>query len=99
MEIDCNKTYFKNSRTPWFPFAKVEVNSIDYPDEPEFETYLLLDAIYIDRPSMTYVDGNRLYKSVEQYAHIKTKYKRFRAIKTDPYFNALQVKFVCHYLS
>ena len=50
---------------------------------------------------MTYVDGNRLYKSVEQeYAHIKTKYKRFQAIKTDPYFNALQVKFAyaitCH---
>ena len=84
-----------------FRFAKVEVNLVDYPDEPEFETYLLLDAIYIDRPSMTYVDGNRLYKSVEQeYAHIKTKYKRFQAIKTDPYFNALQVKFAyaitCH---
>ena len=84
-----------------FRFAKVEVNLVDYPDEPEFETYLLLDAIYVDRPSMTYVDGNRLYKSVEQeYAHIKTKYKRFQAIKTDPYFNALQVKFAyaitCH---
>ena len=84
-----------------FRFAKVEVNLVDYPDEPEFETYLLLDAIYIDRPSMTYVDGNRLYKSVEQeYAHIKTKYKRFQAIKTDPFFNALQVKFAyaitCH---
>ena len=84
-----------------FRFAKVEVNLVDYPEEPEFETYLLLDAIYVDRPSMTYVDGNRLYKSVEQeYAHIKTKYKRLQAIKTDPYFNALQVKFAyaitCH---
>mgnify|MGYP001284329345 FL=1 len=84
-----------------FRFAKVEVNLVDYPDEPEFETYLLLDAIYVDRPSMTYVDTNRLYKSVEQeYGHIKSKYKRFQAIKTDPYFNALQVKFAyaitCH---
>jgi len=84
-----------------FRFAKAEVNLVDYPDEPEFETYLLLDAIYVDRPSMTYEDGNRLYKSVErEYAHIKTKYKRFQAIKTDPYFNALQVKFAyaitCH---
>ena len=84
-----------------FRFAKVEVNLVDYTDEPEFETYLLLDAIYVDRPSMSYVDGNRLYKSVErEYAHIKTKYKRFQAIKTDPYFNALQVKFAyaitCH---
>ena len=84
-----------------FRFAKAEVNLIDYPDEPEFETYLLLDCIYVDRPSMSYEEGNRLYKSIERdYAHIKTKYKRFQAIKTDPYFNALQVKFAyaitCH---
>lgn len=84
-----------------FRYAKAEVNLVDYPEEPEFESYLLLDSIYVDRPSMTYEDGNRLYKSVEQeYAHIKTKYKRFQAIKADPYFNALQVKFAyaitCH---
>jgi len=84
-----------------FRFAKAELNLIDYPDEPEFESYLLLDCIYVDRPSMSYEDGNRLYKSIERdYAHIKTKYKRFQAIKTDPYFNALQVKFAyaitCH---
>ena len=84
-----------------FRFAKVEVNLVDYSDEPEFETLLLLDCIYTDRPSMTYDDGNRLYKSVErEYAHIKTKYKRFQAIKSDPYFNALQIKFAyaitCH---
>lgn len=84
-----------------FRFAKAEVNLIDYPDEPEFETYLLLDCIYVDRPSMSYEASNRLYKSIERdYAHIKTKYKRFQAIKTDPYFNALQVKFAyaitCH---
>ena len=84
-----------------FRFAKVEVNLVDYLDEPEFETLLLLDCIYTDRPSMTYDDVNRLYKSVErEYAHIKTKYKRFQAIKSDPYFNALQIKFAyaitCH---
>ena len=84
-----------------FRFAKAEVNLVDYSDEPEFETFLLLDCIYVDGPSMTYDDGNRLYKSVEQdYLHIKTKYKRFQAIKADPYFNALHVKFAyaitCH---
>ena len=84
-----------------FRFAKADVKLLDYLEEPEFESYLLLDVIYIDRPSMSYEDGNRLYKSVEkEYAHIKTKYKRFQAIKMDPYFNALQVKFAyaitCH---
>ena len=84
-----------------FRFAKVEVNLVDYSDEPEFETFLLLDCIHVDGPSMNYNDGNRLYKSIErEYAHLKTKYKRFQAIKADPYFNALQVKFAyaitCH---
>ena len=84
-----------------FRFAKVEVNLVDYPDEPEFESYLLLDCIYVDRPSLSYEDANRLYKSVERdYSYIKTKYKRFQAIKSDPFFNALQVKFAyaitCH---
>ena len=84
-----------------FRFAKAEVNLVDYPDEPEFETLLLLDCIYVDKPSMSYEDSNRLYKSVErEYAYISTKYKRFQAIKADPYFNALQVKFAyaitCH---
>ena len=84
-----------------FRFAKAEVNLVDYPDEPEFETLLLLDCIYVDKPSMSYEDSNRLYKSIErEYAYISTKYKRFQAIKADPYFNALQVKFAyaitCH---
>lgn len=84
-----------------FRFAKAEVNLVDYPDEPEFETLLLLDCIYVDKPSMSYEDSNRLYKSVErEYAYISPKYKRFQAIKADPYFNALQVKFAyaitCH---
>tara|TARA_Y100000385_G_scaffold119045_1_gene123906 strand:+ start:8600 stop:9991 length:1392 start_codon:yes stop_codon:yes gene_type:complete len=84
-----------------FRFAKVEVNLVDYPDESEFEVFLLLDCIYVDRPSLSYEEGSRLYKSVErEYTHIKNKYKRFQAIKADPYFNALQVKFAyaitCH---
>ena len=58
-----------------FRFAKAEVNLVDYPDEPEFETLLLLDCIYVDKPSMSYEDSNRLYKSVErEYAYISTKY-------------------------
>ena len=33
-----------------FRFAKVEVNLVDYSDEPEFETFLLLDCIHVDGP-------------------------------------------------
>ena len=95
------KRIIRSEERHGYRFAKAEVYLVDYPDEPEFETFLLLNCIYIDRPSLSYEDVNRLYKSVErEYAHIKTKYKRFQAIKSDPYFNALQVKFAyaitCH---
>ena len=37
---------------------------------------------------------------MEDYQHLTTKYKRFMAVKNDPYFNALQVKYsyaiTCH---
>ena len=42
-----------------------------------------------------------MYQRVsEDYQHLTTKYKRFMAVKNDPYFNALQVKYsyaiTCH---
>ena len=50
---------------------------------------------------MSYEDSNRLYQAVgEDYAEERSKYKRLLAIKSNKYFNALQVKFsyalTCH---
>ena len=84
-----------------FTFAKVEAAMVDYPDEKPFETMLLLDTLSSESPSLSFEEGNKLYHAVnEDYQHLTTKYKRFLAVKNDPYFNALQVKYsyaiTCH---
>jgi len=84
-----------------FKFAEVEVRMIDYPNMQPFETVLLLDTLSSESPSLTYEESNKLYQAVkEDYAHEKSKYKQFIAIKKNVFFNALQVKFsysmTCH---
>ncbi|MFY9242431.1 MAG: AAA family ATPase [Polaribacter sp.] len=84
-----------------FQFAEVELKMIDYPEMQPFETVLLLDTLTSESPSLTYEESNKLYEAVkEDYAHEKSKYKQFLAIKKNKYFNALQVKFsyamTCH---
>jgi len=84
-----------------FNFAEVKVKMVDYPNQRPFETVLLLDTIRADTPSLSYEEGNRLYQEVQNdYAHEKSKYKRFLGVKNNKYFNALQVKFsyaiTCH---
>ncbi|MEM7486245.1 MAG: ATP-binding domain-containing protein [Bacteroidota bacterium] len=84
-----------------FSFAEVKVKMVDYPNQRPFETVLLLDTINAETPSLSYEEGNRLYQEVLQdYAHEKSKYKKFLGVKNNKYFNALQVKFsyaiTCH---
>ena len=84
-----------------FKFATVEVQLVDYPEEKPFETVLLLDTLTSESPSLTYEEGNELYQAIqEDYIHLTSKYKRFMAVKNNPYFNALQVKYsyaiTCH---
>lgn len=84
-----------------FRFAEVTIRMIDYPDQQPFETVLLLDTLASETPSLTYDESNKLYQAVrEDFAHEKSKYKQLLAIKNNPYFNALQVKFsyamTCH---
>ncbi|MDQ3190097.1 MAG: AAA family ATPase [Bacteroidota bacterium] len=84
-----------------FNFADVVVRLVDYPDEPEFETKLLLNTISSESPSLNRQENNQLYEQVlADYMHINNKRERFLKLKKDPFFNALQVKFAygitCH---
>jgi len=84
-----------------FEFAEVKVSLPDYPDEPAFNTVLLLDTIHAETPGLTYNQQNQLYEKVlEDYQEESSKYKRFKKVKENPYFNALQVKYAyavtCH---
>lgn len=84
-----------------FKFAEVKVKMVDYPNQKPFETVLLLDTITTVTPSLSYEDGNKLYQEVmKDYAHEKSKYRKFLGVKNNNFFNALQVKFsyaiTCH---
>ncbi len=82
-------------------FAEVNVQMVDYPDEPSFDTVLLLDTLTSETANLNYEQSQSLYKKISlEYLDEKSKYKRFLKVKTNPYFNALQVKYsyaiTCH---
>jgi len=84
-----------------FRFAEVKVRMVDYPKMKPFETVLLLDTIESESPSLSYEDSNRLYQEVmKDYESESSNYRKFLKIKSNKYFNALQVKFsyaiTCH---
>jgi ATP-dependent exoDNAse (exonuclease V) alpha subunit len=92
---------FKITELYSFKFAKVKIRMIDYPNQRPFETVLLLDTINSESPSLTYEEQNRLYQEVmEDYQEEKAQYKKYKKVKENEYFNALQVKFsyavTCH---
>ncbi|MBA3970703.1 MAG: AAA family ATPase [Bacteroidetes bacterium] len=84
-----------------FRFADVRMRMIDYPDEPELETRLLLDTIMSEAPALSQSENKRLYESVTaDYSDIPDRRMRLKKVKEDGFFNALQVKFAyaitCH---
>jgi len=83
-----------------FRFAEVDLCLPDY-DHYEFTAIILLDALCSEAASLSEEQNRRLYDSVaDDYAHIASKAKRYKAIREDPFFNALQVKYAyavtCH---
>lgn len=84
-----------------FEFAEVTVRLLDYPDEPDVDVTLLLDTINSEGPALSYEENNTLFQKVmEDYSDLKTKSAKISASKSNPFFNALQVKFAnamtCH---
>lgn len=84
-----------------FEFADVTVQMLDYPNDPPLDLYILLDTISSESPALTYEESNRLFEEVmADYMHLKSKHERINSTKSNPYFNALQVKFAnamtCH---
>lgn len=84
-----------------FRFATVELQLLDYEDQPPFEAKIFLDTLHSPSPSLSQEENRRLYDAVSQdYQYLKTKKARTEAIRQDVYLNALQVKFAyaltCH---
>ena len=83
-----------------FRFADVVLEFPDYEDT-EIECRILLDTIASESPALTREESSRLFYEVEKdYLDVKSKIKRFKEIRENPHFNALQVKFsyavTCH---
>ena len=82
-----------------FRFADVTLEFPDY--GVEIDAKIILDALYSESPALTRSQNEMLFQRVmEDYADIPRKGERFKRLKKDPYFNALQVKFgyavTCH---
>jgi exodeoxyribonuclease-5 len=83
-----------------FRFANICLRFIDYEDV-EFDCKIFLDTLSIETASFSYEENRKLYTAVaEDYTEIRNKQERWKKIKENPYFNALQVKFAyaltCH---
>ena len=84
-----------------FHFADVDIQLIDYQDMPNLSVKILLETLTSDSPALTQEESDKLYRAVEEdYMDIPNKRDRYKAMRQNPYFNALQVKFgyalTCH---
>jgi exodeoxyribonuclease-5 len=82
-----------------FRFADMVLKFPDY--NLEVESKVMMDVLHLDTPALPSEKNRELFQSVmSDYINIKTKRKQFEAVRSNPYFNALQIKFAyavtCH---
>ena len=83
-----------------FRFADVTLQFPDFADV-EVEATIILDTLTSESPSLTRQQQETLFQRVwDDYPELHTKRDRMKAVKEDPFFNALQVKYgyalTCH---
>ena len=84
-----------------FHFADVDIMLTDYEEAPTLSVKIIMETLYSDSPALTNEEAKRLYQAVEEdYMDIPRAADRRKAMKENPYYNALQVKFgyalTCH---
>ena len=84
-----------------FHFADVELSFTDYPDSPNIEAKILLDTLSSNSASLSEEENRRLFAAIEEdYLDIPNRRLRYKEMRKNPWFNALQVKFAyaltCH---
>ena len=83
-----------------FRFAEVTMQFPDY-DDYELTATVILDTLTSEAPALTREQQDHLFNAVmEDYADIPKKADRIKKLKSDRYFNALQIKYAyavtCH---
>ena len=82
-----------------FKYAEMELYFPDY--DFEVESKVMLDVLHLDTPALPAEKNRELFQSIlADYVHIRTRRKQYQAVREDPWFNALQIKFAyavtCH---
>jgi len=83
-----------------FSFINVSIRLIDYNDL-ELNVKLLTNTLSSETPSLSTEENKKLFYTIlEDYKELKTKKTQYQKVKTNPYFNALQIKYAyaitCH---
>lgn len=84
-----------------FRFADVELSFPDYPDAQNLDVKIILDTLNSNSASLSEEENMHLLQAIEaDYMDIPNRRERYKAMKKNPWFNALQVKFAyaltCH---
>ena len=84
-----------------FRFADIQLEFIDYTEDPVLDCKVLLDTLYSEAPALLQDDQKRLYlEAMKDYDHIPNRRAKWNELKLNPYYNALQIKFAyaitCH---
>lgn len=82
-----------------FRFAYAVLKLVDF--EVDFEAWILMDTLMTESAAMSSDDNRKLYYgALEDFAHLESRSAQYKAVKKDPFFNALQVKYAyavtCH---
>jgi ATP-dependent exoDNAse (exonuclease V) alpha subunit len=82
-------------------FTEARLVFLDFPEVGEITCKVLMDTLQSEGPNLSSELSNQLFEGLNQdYEHITNKRERMLAIKEDPYYNALQIKFAyavtCH---
>ncbi len=82
-----------------FRFADMELRFPDY--NLDVESKVMIDILHLDTPALPPEKNRELFQNVlADYIDIRTRRKQYEAVRKDPYFNALQIKFAyavtCH---
>lgn len=84
-----------------FRFADVTINMVDYEGVRSVDVKVMLDTLMGETANLPQADMRKLFDAVMgQYDDIPERRRRIEKVKSDPYYNALQVKFAyamtCH---
>lgn len=84
-----------------FRFAEVILEFLDYPELGSVTCKVILDTLQAETPNLSAAQHKQLYEQLLlDYAHLPTRKEQIAALKADPYYNALQLKFAyavtCH---